>query len=356
MTAMTESSSSFITPAEFSTEWRDITLVQQRKHTLIYTASRYGRRFMLKTLAPEYAQLTDYRLQQEREFQLGVQLVHPNIAATYGLEQVEGVGRCIVQEWIDGVTLGEWVALKPPHLERERVFLQLLDTLEYLHSLQLVHHDLKPDNILITRNGANVKLIDFGLSATDSTLSPVDNDPRADIVSLGRLMPSLLPERRCLARRCRDGRFTNITALRQALTRRKRMQQLLPVALSVVLLAIASALFYFSVSKRNDEAQRYERMIAVVDEHIASEREQLTELANRPCSFDSKNATDMKAYFAYINEYSTLRNRQWAVRDSLMKTYQENDPLREQLFQYWTRKELDLDNEIYPQLIGKLKY
>lgn len=356
MTAMTESSSGFITPSEFSTEWRDITLVQQRKHTLIYTALRYGRRFMLKTLAPEYAHLTDYHLQQEREFQLGVQLVHPNIAATYGLEQLEGVGRCIIQEWIDGVTLGEWVGSKPSRAARERVLEQLLDALEYLHNRQLVHHDLKSDNILITRNGANVKLIDFGLSATDSTLSPVDNDPRADILSLGRLIPSLLPERRSLARRCRDGRFANIAALRQALTRRKRVRQVLPVVLSVVMLVIASTLFYFSLNKRNDEQQRYERMIAIVDEHIAGEREQLTELANRPCSFDRKIAADMDAYLAYINEYTDLRHRQWAVRDSLMKTYQEKDPLREQLFQYWNRKELDLDNEIYPQLIDKLKY
>ena len=86
-----ESSSSFIVPAEFSSEWRDVTLVQHHSHTLIYTATRYGRRFLLKTLSPDVASLTDYRIQQEQEFQLGVQLVHPNIAATYSLEQVDGV-------------------------------------------------------------------------------------------------------------------------------------------------------------------------------------------------------------------------------------------------------------------------
>lgn len=354
MTAMTESSSGFITPSEFSTEWRDVTRVQQRTHTLIYTASRYGRRYLLKTLASEYAQLTDYHLQQDREFQLGVQLIHPNIAATYGLEQVEGVGRCIVQEWIDGVTLGEWVGSKPSRAARERVLNQLLDALEYLHSRQLVHHDLKSDNILITRNGANVKLIDFGLSATDSTLSPVDNDQRADILSLGRLLPSLLPERRSLARRCRDGRFANIAALRQALTRRKRARQLLPVVLSVVMLAVASVLFYFSLSNNNSEQQRYENMVAVVDEHIANEREQLVELANRACSFDATDETEQNALIAYLNEYSALRYHRWTIRDSLVETYPENDPLREQCFQYWTHKEVELDKEFYPQITGKL--
>jgi len=352
---MTESSSGFITPSEFSTEWRDITLVQQRTHTTVYTASRYGRRYLLKTLVPEYARLTDYRLQQEREFQLGVQLIHPNITATYGLEQVDGVGRCIVQEWIDGVSLDEWLQSKPSRKARERVLEQLLDALEYLHNRQLVHHDLKSDNILITRNGANVKLIDFGLSATDSTLSPVDNDPRADIVALGRLLPYILPSRRCLARRCRDGRFANIAALRQALTRRRRVRMLLPVLLSVAMLAVASVLFYLSLSKTNNEQQRYERMIAVVDEHIACEREQLQELVNRPCAFDSKNAADVKAFAAYLNEYSALRYHRWAIRDSLVETYSENDPLRGQCFQYWTHKEVELDKEFYPQITGKLK-
>ena len=116
------SSSAFIVPDEFSSEWRDITLVHQHTHTLVYTASRYNRRFLLKTIKPEEAGLTDFRLQQEQEFQLGVQLVHPNIAATYSLEDVSTIGRCIVQEWIDGFTLGEWLQSRPSRAARERVF------------------------------------------------------------------------------------------------------------------------------------------------------------------------------------------------------------------------------------------
>ena len=85
---MNESSSAFIVPADFSSEWRDIILIHAYSHTQIYTATRYGRRFILKALKPEYASLTDYRLQQEQEFQLGIQLVHPNIAATYSLEEI----------------------------------------------------------------------------------------------------------------------------------------------------------------------------------------------------------------------------------------------------------------------------
>ncbi len=292
-----ESSSSFIVPAEFSSEWRDVTLMQRHSHTLIYTATRYGRRFLLKTLSPDVASLTDYRIQQEQEFQLGVQLVHPNIAATYSLEQVDGVGRCIVQEWIDGVTLGEWLSVRQSDAVRERIFTQLLDALEYLHGLQLVHHDLKPDNILITRNGANVKLIDFGLSATDATVSPVPNDPRRDIESLGKLLPLLLPKRYLrIARNCRRGAYPTVAAVRRALSRRTRVVQLLPVILSALLLIAAVVLSYRSWHERYAEQQRYEAMLAQLDACLANERADLLMIVNRCDSFDRTNLHEMQTY------------------------------------------------------------
>ena len=350
------SSSAFIVPDEFSSEWRDITLVHRHTHTLVYTASRYNRRFLLKTIKPEEAGLTDFRLQQEQEFQLGVQLVHPNIAATYSLEDVPTIGRCIVQEWIDGFTLDEWLQSNPLRAARERVFIQLLDALEYVHGLQLVHHDLKADNILITRNGANVKLIDFGLSATDATLSPVPNDARADIQALARLIPTILPEQRVMARRCSNGRFANIAALRRALNNRKRLVRLLPVILSLILLLAAAVLFYLSWHERHAEQQRYDAMTTQVDSFIAQEREQIQCLAARPDSFDSWSATDMIAYQAFMDEYTAIRHHSWHLRDSLVAAYPDSDPLREQLFNLWIHCEMDLDAELFPQLTGKLKY
>lgn len=349
------SDSGFIVPEQFSHEWQNIQMLHTRRNSVVYTGERYGRRFLLKALAPDDAALTDYRLQQEQEFRLGVQLVHPNIAATYSLEDVPSVGRCIIQEWIDGVTLGEWLQTQPTRAARERVFNQLLDALEYAHDRQLVHHDLKADNILVTRNGANVKLIDFGLSATDATLTPVPNDVRADIQALAQLLPTLLPEQRLLARRCRDGRYANIASLRLAYNRRLRLFRLLPVLLSVLLLTAAAVLFYLSWHERHAEQQRYDAMTAQVDSYIAQEREQILALAARPDSFDTRSAADMLAYNAFMDEYTAIRQRSWQLRDSLVATYPDSDPLREQLFNLWTHREVDLDSELFPQLYGKLR-
>ena len=340
-----ESSSDFIVPDDFSSEWRNIVLVQSHSHTRIYTATRYGRRFVLKTFAPETASLTECRLQQEQEFQLGVQLVHPNIAATYSLEEIDGVGRCIVQEWIDGMTLGEWLQTKPSKASRERVFGQISDALEYLHGVQLVHHDLKADNILITRNGTNAKLIDFGLSATDASVSPVSNDPRKDIIALQQLFPDICPK----------GSFANLAALRRAVNRRKRLVRLLPVFLSALLLTAAVTLFYLSWHERQKEQQRYETMTAQVDSYIAQERAHILEMINSRDTYDMNNPADRLAYVACHEEWSNYVQSQWAVRDSLMNLYPENDPMREQLWQLWVHREAEMNNELLPILSAKLK-
>lgn len=340
-----ESSSDFIVPTDFSSEWHNITLIQSHSRTQIYIATRYGRRFVLKALAPETASLTDYRLQQEQEFQLGIQLVHSNIAATYSLEEIDGVGRCIVQEWIDGITLGEWLQTKPSKASRERVLNQLIDALEYIHSRQLVHRDLKSDNILITRNGNNVKLIDFGLSLTDDTLSPLTNDPRKDIIALQQLFPDICPK----------GSFANIAALRRAINRRKRLIRMLPVFLSALLLAVAVTLFYLSWHERQKEQQRYETMTAQVDSYIAEERTHLLEIINSRDSFDATNPTDVQAYVACHEAYSNYVQSRWAVRDSLMNLYEENDPMREQFWQLWVRREAEMNNEFLPLLSSKLQ-
>ena len=340
-----ESSSDFIVPADFSSEWQHIQFVKANSKNEIYTAMRYGRRYVLKKLAGDYARLTNYEMQQEQEFRNSIHLVHPNIAATYAFEEIEGVGRCIVMEWIDGVTLGEWLQTKPSKAARERVFMQIVDALEYIHRLQLVHHDVKGDNILVTHNGQNAKLIDFGLSQTDDMLTAVPNDPRKDIEALQRLFPDICPK----------GQFFRLSDLRNAINRRKRIIRLLPVILSALLLAAAITLFYLSWHERKKEQQRFEAMTAQVDAHIAKERAHLLEIVNRRDSFDANNPVDMQAYAACYEAYSNYVQSQWLIRDSLVNLYPENDPMREQCWQLWVRREAEMNTELLHILSSKLQ-
>lgn len=136
--------------------------------TEIHTAMRYGKRFVLKGLRDEYRDDPVRNVCMAKEFEIGMTLDHPNIRRTVGFENVDGLGKRIVLEYIDGITLSDLIS--EGNMSPERAFSvarQIADALKYLHSKRICHRDLKPGNILITHNGDTVKVIDFNLSDRD---------------------------------------------------------------------------------------------------------------------------------------------------------------------------------------------
>ena len=176
-------------------------------------AMRYGRWHALKGLKAEYANDPAHTQRLRKELEMMMKLSHPGILQVYGMEQgckdpEVGMDTFIVMEWVDGVTLGEWLATNPSLNQRQRVARELLDALSYMHRQSVVHRDLKPENIMITRNGANVKIIDFGLADNDSyavfknpagtehyiapeQMNATEADSRNDIYSLGVVMQDM---------------------------------------------------------------------------------------------------------------------------------------------------------------------
>ena len=315
------SDSGFIVPETFSADWSDITLLQQRRQNTIYTAKRYGKRYLLKAISPEYQSLTDIRLLQEKEFSLGISLNHSNIAETYSLEEVPELGRCIVMEYVDGMTLAEWLSTSPSRAQRERVLAQLLEVLEYIHSLQLVHNDLKSSNILITRNGQNVKLIDFGLSDTDSTSD--NNDTSTDTQLFGNILTLLFPKRyRHIALACQQGKYANIAALKQVFRRRQIWQKSIPYIISLICMILCSLLLFQRVSLK----QREQKMIDTINYHVNQEISKLQQAADT-CD----------TYFEFVQtNYPTLWNETALIRDSIANQYADDPSLRLQCIETWT--------------------
>ena len=202
----------------------------------LYLAERAGKRFVLKTASGAKG------LEMlKREYGLSIGLSHPSLAYVFTWEEDSPVGPCIVQEYIDGRSLGQWLEEKPSAKKRRRVFAQLLDGVEYLHNKGIIHNDLTPGNLLISRADDTLKIIDLGFADSASYLShslggtrgyaspellagePVD--VRSDIYSIGRLMQDIFPGRyRRIARRClRESsgkRYASVPALRKALKRR----------------------------------------------------------------------------------------------------------------------------------------
>ena len=333
------SDSGFIAPHTISTNWSDIALFQQRKHNMLYHAKRYGKYFVLKGLSADCQLLTDHLLLQEKEFAFGVSLSHPHIAETYSLENVEGCGRCIVMEYVDGTTLAEWLATNPSKYARQRVMMQLIDALEYIHSLQLVHHDLKSSNILITRNGQNVKLIDFGLSQTDA--AHLQNDVQVDIDKFAQILSLIFPKRyQLLRQRCQQRQFANLSALRAYIEHQERAKKYVPyfLAIIVLILSILLSIHTYRIYQESEQmatvaelyiTQKHREQDMVDKVHQLVEK-QLTPLQQ---AADSTNTyVEFTQHPAYVRVWQT----QATIRDSLANTFSEDPVLRNQCIEVWS--------------------
>ena len=315
------SDSGYIDIDTFYADWSDITLLQQRRQNTIYTAKRYGKRYLLKAISPEYQLLTDIRLLQEKEFSLGISLNHSNIAETYSLEEVPEIGRCIVMEYVDGMTLAQWLNSSPTRAQRERVLAQLLEVMEYIHGLQLVHNDLKSSNILITRNGQNVKLIDFGLSDTDSTSD--NNNSSTDIQLFASILTLLFPKRyRPIARACQRGQYANIAALKQAFHRRHIWQKSMPYIVSLICVVVCSIVLLRSRTQQ----LREQAMLDIVNHHVEIKINELQ------CSADT-----IPTYLEFSQKhYGIIWRETTIIRDSIANLYSDDPVLRQKCLQSWT--------------------
>lgn len=260
---MTDNSTSGIlgTPqAEVSTaHFEQMTTLSSTYATVITKAKRNGRWWVLKSLGHANMGQRVYEEMLLKEFDILQSLQHPGIVTALDIEQVTGLGLCLVMEWVDGMTLKQW--MEQPHSRNERlsIAMQLADALDYIHQRQTAHRDLKPANIMVTRNGQRVKLIDFGLSDTDSHailkqpagtagyMSPEQSgcnktDIRNDIYSLGCILDELHLgwQARRIVTRCTalaDRRYQDVRQVRAALGRIRRLPMTV-TATAAILVAV----------------------------------------------------------------------------------------------------------------------
>lgn len=196
----------------FSNQFGNVTLFYEspKGPTMLYTATRFGKRFVLKCLKEQYRKEPLYNLWLAKEFEIGISLDHPNIRRTLNLETVPGLGQTIVLEYVDGCSLKEIIDGGNISVASARAIAgQIADALGYIHAKQVYHRDLKPANILVSCHGNSVKIIDFNYSDSEEFvvfknpagskkyIAPEQFDPNArptavaDIYSFGAAMAEL---------------------------------------------------------------------------------------------------------------------------------------------------------------------
>ena len=239
---------------------------------ILYRCQSEGRYYVLKALQPDYRGQQVYEEMLRKEYEIGAALKHPNIREYYDLFEHPLLGNCIRMEWVDGSPLAADAVL--PKSVRRRLLSQLLDAVAYMHLHQVMHRDLKPDNILVTRNGQNVKLIDFSLADSDSysilkasagtplyaspeQLEGRKGDCRSDIYSLGVILSEFAENKRqravvakCLRARS-EQRYGCVEELRKAYFPSVKNRLLLMLAVLVLILSGVG----FILTSRLQEAQ-----------------------------------------------------------------------------------------------------
>jgi len=264
--------------SDFSDVWSEPELLSAEGHNVLYVATRFGRKYVLKALTEPYRESTPHIELLRKEFTIGVGVDHPNIVRLLDFGRMDSIGWYIQMEYIDGITLDQFLETNPPMAIRHRILEQLIDALSCLHERQVIHRDIKPSNILITRNGSAVKLIDFGVSDTDDYVTfkqPAGSmayiapeqlagktiDNRADIYAVGKIINLLFPHRyKYIVRICTRvkpaERYSSCAQVLQAIRRADRVRIWLPVSLILLLLSCAAVWGTYSGYQHSELAHK----------------------------------------------------------------------------------------------------
>lgn len=307
-----------------------------------YRVKIYGKLHFLKKLKKEHEDNILFREALRKEFEIGFRLEHPNIVRYVSFHDDE-----ILMEYVDGEDLLAFLKNHPAYFEDAEHFDkfvgQLLSALQYLHDNQVLHLDLKPENIMLTRIGCDVKVVDLGCCYSDTFVDSTGYttqyaapeqlagrkvDVRTDIYAVGKIL-ELLPHppvynkviKRCLNKNPQD-RYPSIADLKAALATKKivRKNMMWVASITVVVFSFLLLSFVFKFSSVPNPA--------IKNTSVQKEADTTKHLIQNPQK--SKNPTanpivvqNSRSAVSTVRQYAKSQNWQKEMDAALDKAYRQ---------------------------------
>ena len=337
----------------FSKDYQDIRLLTASRFgaSRIYVAKSGAKKVIIKALKQEFANDAKCKANLRKEYELTSQLEHKHIRKALDLVTIQGLGECIVFEYVEGKSLAEHVRVGTlSEKQVKSVLIEVCDALYYMHRNQIVHCDLKPENIMVTTGDCRAKIIDIGLPDTEyktnkellikemefiapELIKGEDCDARSDVYSMGKIM-EFINERNIsrqyqnVATHCtqfsKEQRFDSISEVKSAITKGYSALRIAIAALLVVVLG-AALVYFVPKIKANAEKEKQERMVKDFSHEIQNieaqspalcEKYKLTSLTE-PITVDW--TADSLAYHEKLKPFFGIENLESAANEALME-------------------------------------
>lgn len=316
-----------------------------------------------------------------REYEIGKTLSHASVVSTLGFEEDTPVGPAIVFEYIDGVTLREYLLTsrslsqsKHPKGKANNVHIlhDILSGIDYLHHRGILHNDIKPDNIIINSLG-KARIIDFGLSSSyDSIYSGVIGGSEgytapeilngsghagaaSDIYSLGLIIRELFPKKyKKISAKCTQIdpslRYQSISELKRAILLADSKPYLITSIITLAIIAFFALLpTAKEIQTEHQEADYKAEAVAFLDSAYQTTLQRIEKLPYHETATGARNF-----YLKYYNDiyttlptekrsaYDVVLSEQIVVLDSLTKGLptmltlptEELDPIYQEVVQW----------------------
>lgn len=303
----------------------------------VLTKARFGTKYVI--LKNTRTQDAIHQEILRREYEIGKNLSHGCVVSTIDFAEDTPVGAAIVLEYIDGVTLREYLSDPSTGIETKRkpILNDILSGVDYLHHRGILHNDIKPDNILINKLG-HARIIDFGLSSSyDSIYTGVIGGSEgftapeilqgegyagasSDIYSLGLIIQLLFGTKyQKIVKKCTmiepEARYQNIGELKKALF----IKRALPWAVCAGILVLIIAFFAIlptahRIDQTSKEADYKAEATAFLDSAYQTTLQRIEKL---PYHESAKGAKDF--YLKYYNDiYLQLPNEKRPAYDAVL--------------------------------------